>query len=77
MNHYHGLLDALGVCDKTLATIVYTLRQQAAVLGAKISGAGLGDCILALGTPDAKDICQFMHIPVASTEVGVRYEDGS
>ena len=46
-NVYHGLMDALGVCDLTLAKIVYEARELGHA--AKISGSGLGDCVLALG----------------------------
>ncbi len=48
MNIYHGLLDAVGVCDKTLAQLIYEKRQDNNVMGAKISGSGLGDCIVTL-----------------------------
>jgi mevalonate kinase len=49
-NIHQGLLDALGVNDKTLSEIVYDLRKQSQVLGAKISGSGLGDCVVAVGS---------------------------
>lgn len=49
MNIHHGLLEALGVGDLTLSRIVHTLREQSGILGAKISGAGLGDCVVGLG----------------------------
>lgn len=52
MNTYHGLMDALGVNDSTLSDMVFQLREQGA-LGAKISGSGLGDCVIGLfGTMD-------------------------
>jgi mevalonate kinase len=53
MNMYQGLMDALGVSDLTLAQMVYRLRANPAVLGSKISGSGLGDCVLALGEDDS------------------------
>ncbi|MGB1237616.1 MAG: mevalonate kinase [Pseudomonadales bacterium] len=49
MNYYHGLMDALGVNDKILSEMIYTLRAREGVLGAKISGSGLGDCVISLG----------------------------
>lgn len=52
MNHYQGLLDALGVNDATLAKIVYLLRQNPAVIGSKISGSGLGDSVLCIGSDE-------------------------
>lgn len=53
MNMYHGLLDALGVSDAKLSELVYATRQQVGVLGAKISGSGLGDCIISLSAADS------------------------
>ncbi|WP_239995734.1 mevalonate kinase [Nitrincola tibetensis] len=49
MNVYQGLMDALGVNDQTLSMMIYQLRMQPGVLGCKISGSGLGDCVIALG----------------------------
>lgn len=49
MNVYHGLLDALGVNNSTLSEIVYALRDSQDIYGAKISGAGMGDCVIGLG----------------------------
>lgn len=49
MNIQQGLLDALGVNTPLLHAIVDSLRQQPAILGAKISGSGLGDCLVGLG----------------------------
>jgi len=49
MNIYQGLMDALGVNDGALSAIIYALRSQSGVLGSKISGSGLGDCVVALG----------------------------
>ncbi len=51
MNIYHGLMDALGVSDASLSALVYQARQRSEVLGAKISGSGLGDCVIALSSP--------------------------
>ncbi len=44
--HYQRLL---GVSDGTLDNIVHLLQQQPGIMGAKISGSGLGDCVIALG----------------------------
>lgn len=52
MNTYQGLMDALGVNDATLSDMIYQLRADRHVLGSKISGSGLGDCVLALGRPE-------------------------
>lgn len=73
MNIYQGLLDALGVDDLTLAQMIYRLRESPGVLGSKISGSGLGDCVLALGEDEtlAQD---FQRIPVSISGRGLRIE---
>lgn len=53
MNVAQGLMESIGVGTAELARIVYALRDQPGVLGAKISGSGLGDCVIALGRPAA------------------------
>ncbi len=50
MNINQGIMDALGVNTQKLASIVCALRQDPGILGAKISGSGLGDCVVGLGT---------------------------
>lgn len=55
MNIYQGLMDALGVNDAKLSELVYGLRARDDVLGAKISGSGLGDCVIALHETSNKD----------------------
>ncbi|MFC6669379.1 mevalonate kinase [Marinobacterium aestuariivivens] len=73
MNVYQGLLDALGVNDATLAQMVYRLRHSPGVQGSKISGSGLGDCVLALGR-DEQLAADFESIPVAVSGEGVSIE---
>ncbi|MFY0596727.1 MAG: hypothetical protein JXQ85_09875 [Cognatishimia sp.] len=46
---YQALMEELGVCDDTLAQIISEARSDNSVLAAKISGSGLGDCVLAVG----------------------------
>ncbi len=48
-NLHSGLTDALGVNTGTLSRLVYAARDAGA-LGAKLSGAGGGDCMFALVT---------------------------
>ncbi|MEM9357142.1 MAG: galactokinase family protein [Pseudomonadota bacterium] len=53
MNHYQLLMAELGVSDNTLDKIVESACQDPTVMAAKISGAGLGDCVVAMGAlPD-------------------------
>jgi mevalonate kinase len=49
MNMQQGLMESLGVNTPQLREMVDTLRAQTSVLGAKISGSGLGDCVIGLG----------------------------
>lgn len=52
MNIHQGYLAALGVSTKKLADMIYSARDAGAY-GAKLSGAGGGDCIIVLSS-DAK-----------------------
>jgi len=47
MNFNHGLLEALGVSSRSLDAMVWAARDAGA-LGAKLTGAGGGGCIVAL-----------------------------
>jgi mevalonate kinase len=71
MNLYQGLMDALGVNDAALSEMIYTLRQSEGTYGAKISGSGLGDCVITLGHP--KPVwphTQYEAIPICVSEEG-------
>ncbi|UJF23639.1 mevalonate kinase [Suttonella sp. R2A3] len=48
LNHYQSLMVELGVSDSTLGTIIDKARQHPDCHVAKISGSGLGDCVVAL-----------------------------
>lgn len=50
MNMAQGLMQGLGVSDANLDRLIHQLRACDGILGAKISGSGLGDCVIALGT---------------------------
>lgn len=71
MNYYQGLMDALGVNDAKLAQMIYQLRDEQRVQGAKISGSGLGDCVIALGQPEDSVLSD--RIPVQVDALGVSY----
>ncbi|AKK19673.1 mevalonate kinase [Candidatus Liberibacter africanus] len=49
MNKQQGLLETLGVSDPKISEIVWKLREQPNIIASKISGSGLGDCVIALG----------------------------
>jgi len=54
MNIQHGLLHALDVDTPALSNIVFAARAAGAY-GAKLSGAGGGDCAIVLVDPAQKD----------------------
>lgn len=49
MNIHQGLHDALGVNTQGLACLAFALRADPGILGSKISGSGMGDCVIGLG----------------------------
>lgn len=49
MNVHQGLQEALGVSNKVLHDLICELRGLPQIFGAKISGSGLGDCVIGLG----------------------------
>lgn len=54
MNLNQGLLDALGVNTKELTDLIFAARAAGA-WGTKLSGAGGGDCMIALSPPSNKE----------------------
>lgn len=73
MDQYSGLMDALGVCDANLADLQFRMRQQSSVLGAKISGSGLGDSVISLGLTNPSEI-PYLHLPVSIHSEGLKQE---
>lgn len=55
MNINQGLMDALGVNNAKLAELVFALREDPLIQGSKISGSGLGDCVVGLGKAMRRD----------------------
>ena len=66
---YQMLMEQLGVCDDTLKDMVTQLQDDSNVLGAKISGSGLGDCVISLGIP-TKKLEGYQNIPVKISDRG-------
>ncbi len=67
-----GMMSALGVNTPTLNGIIEVLHQQPSILGAKISGSGLGDCVVGLGAVDTMHFAgNASQIKVAMTQRGV------
>ncbi|MGB0466767.1 MAG: mevalonate kinase [Pontibacterium sp.] len=73
MDIYQGLMEALGVCDQTLADMIWRLRSSEHICGVKISGSGLGDCVVVLGKDNNLEL-PYEEIPVAVSARGVEIE---
>ena len=74
MTRHHYLQGALGTSDATLDSLVHTFLSIPHILGAKISGSGLGDSVLALGNTSSASTEEHVT-PVTVSEEGVRFED--
>ncbi|WP_119394558.1 mevalonate kinase [Salinibius halmophilus] len=72
MRQYQGYMHALGVTDSETLKLLAELASDERCLAAKISGSGLGDCVLALG--DNLPKLTYQHLAVASTDIGVTVE---
>lgn len=77
MNVQQGLMEALGVNLPILGDLVHDLRQQPNIYGAKISGSGLGDCVIGFGDLADDYVCGDVpagvrRVPVAMTLQGVQ-----
>ena len=62
MNIHQGLMQALGVSDQKLNNLLNQLGQYPGIMGAKISGAGLGDCIVGIGQVQLPDSMEPLSI---------------
>jgi mevalonate kinase len=56
---HHNLQAELGTSDAQLEKIVHYLLMQPQIYGAKISGSGLGDCVIGLG-----EVPEQLHINI-------------
>lgn len=77
---YQGLMEALGVSDATLSRILYQMRGCESLQACKISGSGLGDCLLGIGDlsdcpeENRRFLEQYQHIEVELTPQGATTE---
>jgi len=76
-NSYQGLMDALGVNDLMLSRIIYETRTISTIQASKISGSGLGDCVLSFGnlTTTNSFINQLQPMSVQTSAVGLLCEE--
>ncbi len=63
----------MGVVDETLQKIVDLLLDNPAILGAKVSGSGLGDCVLGIGKTNR--VGNYDIIPAQLAEEGLILHD--
>ncbi len=66
-DQYYGLQKQMGVSDTVLDQLVLQLKSDPHVYGAKISGSGLGDCVIGIGVSPA-----LPGLPVKIQHQGVR-----
>ena len=63
MNMHQNLADTLGINTPELREIAAGLGAADGMFGAKITGAGLGDCVIGIGAAGAR-VAGFRSIPV-------------
>jgi mevalonate kinase len=73
MNFNQVLMSAIGVSNAKLSEIAHALRISPGILGSKISGSGLGDCVIGLGKAKRKK-WPYTVLAVEMTGQGVRAE---
>jgi len=74
LNEHQELMRAVRLNTPELDEIVTTLQSLPGIYGAKISGSGLGDCVLALGQAEWT-LEQYQEIPIDISQEGVLFEN--
>ncbi len=72
LNEGQSILEQMGVCDARLGQMVSRLRELAGAEAVKISGSGLGDCVLVTGAVQEAEDLPYPRIPVRLTVEGVQ-----
>jgi|GEM_PF-5965960 len=70
----NDFFDAYEVHTEETQDIINRLKKIKSVYGAKISGAGMGGCIIGLGNLNASDIQPYEFIPLSIDGTGVRLD---
>jgi len=73
LNDGHGLLQELGVSTPELDQCAATLQNIPSVHGAKISGSGMGDCVIGWGNANAS-CSSFEQFDIMTAREGIRLE---
>lgn len=72
LNRYQDLMKELGVCDEKLESMIAHAQRAPGILGTKISGSGLGDCIVSLGpTPP-----EHTRAPISRVGADIMVQEG-
>jgi mevalonate kinase len=66
------VMDAYGVCDAATRDLLARLGGRQGGQGVKISGSGLGDCVLVIGGSAGDETIPFREIPITFSGEGVR-----
>jgi len=74
MNRFHACQQALGVSNQDLDRMAAGLSAAPGIFGAKISGSGLGDCVIGFGS-DAAAVPDYEKIATHISNRGVRIEE--
>ncbi len=76
-----GIMVSLGLSNAVLESIVTTLQRQSSIHGAKISGSGLGDCVVGLGDVQENHLFSYgqntQRLMVQTAAAGVCVSDAS
>jgi mevalonate kinase len=73
MTRSQACMVRLGVSDPVVDGIVEGLQKQKGITGAKISGSGLGDCVIGIGSTKAR-VEGYEKIETVLSPEGVRFE---
>ncbi|MGR3952218.1 MAG: mevalonate kinase [Chlamydia sp.] len=76
MNMAQGCMETIQVSTKRLSDILWSLRDDPQVYGAKISGSGLGDSVIALGAVSKVSLGDIVlgAITPIGLQIEVKYE---
>lgn len=69
-----ALMQQMGLVDARLQAVLDFLQQQPGIRGAKVSGAGLGDCVIGFG--QLQGDAPFERVPLQLSHKGVKVEHG-
>ncbi len=72
MDFQHGIMSTMGLSNSAIDKAIAGLKAEPNIYGAKISGSGLGDCVIGLGT--TMPSIDNPAMSCALSPIGLRYE---